>query len=135
MIQYLTLGQVLLIAEEVTDIEVATLLHITRLDLLASAVALPQTELIGLDPYPELSDKAAVLAFHIARNHALPDGNKRLAFLSAFEFCWINGFELVFDIDSAERIFFDLAGGKLSLQELSTWIASAMENRENGELK
>ena len=33
MIQYLTLGQVLLIAEEVTGINVATLLRVARLDL------------------------------------------------------------------------------------------------------
>jgi death-on-curing protein len=127
---YLTLNQVMHIAEEVTGVPLETLARVTQLPLLASAVAIPQTQLIGLDPYPELSDKAAVLALHIAKNHALPDGNKRLAFLSAFEFCWINGFEMEFDVDEAEEIFFGLAAGELSLEQLSSWVKGTLTPRE-----
>ena len=126
MTQYLTLAQVLLIAEEVTLLDSKTLIRVARLDLLESAIAAPQTQLIGLDPYPTIPDKASVLAFHIAKNHALPDGNKRLAFLAAFEFCWINGYELDFDVDEAESIFFGLAGGEISLQELANWVGKSM---------
>jgi len=126
MTQYLTLAQVFLIAEEVTLLDSKTLIRVARLDLLESAIAAPQTQLIGLDPYPTIPDKASVLAFHIAKNHALPDGNKRLAFLVAFEFCWINGYELDFDVDEAESIFFGLAGGEISLQELANWVGKSM---------
>lgn len=129
MTLYLTLNQVLHIAEEVTGVSLETLARVSQLHLLASAVAAPQTELTGLDPYPELSDKASALAFHIARNHALPDGNKRLAFLSAFEFCWINGFEMEFDIDDAEAIFFGLAGGEITQEALAIWIKKTLRDR------
>jgi death-on-curing protein len=122
MIKYLSLAQVLLIAEEVTLVPTETLIRVAHLDLLESAILAPSTELIGLDPYPSLNDKAAALAFHIARNHPLPDGNKRLAFLSALEFLWINGFEFEFEIDEAEEIFVSLAAGNISIQELSSWI-------------
>lgn len=36
---------------------------------------------------PEFADKAAVLAMRIAKNHPLPDGNKRLARQALTMFC------------------------------------------------
>lgn len=126
MIKYLSLSQVLHIAEEVTGLPFETVKRVAQLHLIDSAIALPQTQFIGLDPYPTLAEKAAVLAFHLARNHPLPDGNKRLAFLSAFEFCWINGYELQFDVDDAETIFFALAAGEISQHELAKWIEQSM---------
>ena len=126
MIKYLSLSQVLHIAEVVTGLPFETVKRVAQLHLIDSAIAVPQTQFIGLDPYPTLAEKAAVLAFHLARNHPLPDGNKRLAFLSAFEFCWINGYELQFDVDDAETIFFALAAGEISQHELAKWIEVAM---------
>jgi len=126
MIKYLSLSQVLHIAEEVTGIPFETVKRVAQLHLIDSAIAVPQTQFIGLDPYPTLAEKAAVLAFHLARNHPLPDGNKRLTFLSAFEFCWINGHELQFDVDDAETIFFALAAGEISQHELAKWIERSM---------
>lgn len=126
MIKYLSLSQVLHIAEEVTGLPFETVKRVAQLHLIDSAIAVPQTQFIGLDPYPTLAEKAAVLAFHLARNHPLPDGNKRLAFLSAYEFCWINGYELKFEVDDAERTFFALAAGDFTQNELSIWIETAM---------
>ena len=126
MIKYLSLSQVLHIAEEVTGLPFETVKRVAQLHLIDSAIAVPQTQFIGLDPYPTLAEKASVLAFHLARNHPLPDGNKRLAFLSAFEFCWINGYELQFDVDDAETIFFALAAGEISQYELAKWIERSM---------
>jgi death-on-curing family protein len=40
---------------------------------------------------PTLIEKAAVLVEHLARNHPLPDGNKRAAFLSVWLFLEVNG--------------------------------------------
>ena len=126
MIKYLSLTQVLHVAEVVTGLPFETVKKVAQLNLIESAIAAPQSSFIGLDPYPELSDKAAILAFHLARNHPLPDGNKRLAFLSAYEFCWINGYELEFNIDKAEQIFFGLAAGTVNIHELTNWIKNAM---------
>jgi death-on-curing protein len=126
MIKYLSLTQVLHVAEVVTGLPFETVKKVAQLNLIESAIAAPQSSFIGLDPFPELFDKAAILAFHLARNHALPDGNKRLAFLSAYEFCWINGYELEFDVDQAEQIFFGLAAGTVNIHELTIWIKNGM---------
>ena len=127
MIKHLSLTQVLHIAEVVTGLPFETIKRVAQINLIESAIAAPKTSFIGHDPYPELADKAAILAFKLARNHPLPDGNKRLAFLSAFEFCWINGFELIFDIDEAERVFFGLAAGTVDFQELKIWISNSIK--------
>ena len=47
--------------------------------LLEAAVARPQAAVFGKDAYPDLDSKARALLHSVARNHALIDGNKRLA--------------------------------------------------------
>jgi len=126
MIKYLSLTQVLHVAEVVTGLPFETIKKVAQINLIDSAIAAPKSSFIGLDPYPELSDKAAILAFHLARNHPLPDGNKRLAFLCAYEFCWINGYELEFDVEEAEQVFFGLAAGLVNIEDLRNWINKVM---------
>ena len=48
----------------------------------------------GQDAYPELGQKAGLLAARLAKNHPLPDGNKRAAWLSMVEFIERNGYRL-----------------------------------------
>lgn len=50
--------------------------------LLDSAAARPRSSAFGEDAYPSLELKAAALLHSVARNHALADGNKRLAWLA-----------------------------------------------------
>ena len=126
MIKYLSLTQVLHVAEVVTGLPFETIKKVAQINLIDSAIAAPKSSFIGLDPYPELSDKAAILAFHLVRNHPLPDGNKRLAFLCAYEFCWINGYELEFDVEEAEQVFFGLAAGLVNIEDLRNWINKVM---------
>jgi death-on-curing protein len=77
--RFLSLAEALIIAETVTGLEATTLAKASRLDLLDSALHAPQAGFGEVEFYPDLIDKAAVLAVRIARNHPLPDGNKRLA--------------------------------------------------------
>lgn len=49
------------------------------LGLLESALARPQASAFGQDAYGDIHEKAAALLHSLARNHALIDGNKRLA--------------------------------------------------------
>jgi death-on-curing protein len=77
--RFLSLAEALIIAETVTGLEATTLAKASRLDLLDSALHAPQAGFGDVEFYPDLIDKAAVLAVRIARNHLLPDGNKRLA--------------------------------------------------------
>ncbi|MER7006881.1 Fic family protein [Dactylosporangium sp. NPDC000555] len=54
--------------------------------LLSSAAAWPQTNLFGQEAYPDLAEKAAALLHSLCANHALIDGNKRLAWAATITF-------------------------------------------------
>jgi death-on-curing protein len=58
--------------------------------LLESALARPRASVFGADAYPDLHLKAAALLHSLARNHALVDGNKRLAWTACRTFLAIN---------------------------------------------
>jgi Fic/DOC family len=49
--------------------------------LAESALHAPFASFGGTDAYPTLVEQAAVLLQHLAKNHPLPDANKRAAFL------------------------------------------------------
>jgi len=78
-VRYLSLAEALTIAEVVAGIEAVTLVKASGLELLDSALHAPQAEFGDEEFYPRFLDTAAVLVVRIARNHPLPDGNKRLA--------------------------------------------------------
>jgi death on curing protein len=59
--------------------------------LLESALARPRASVFGADAYPDLHLKAAALLHSLARNHALMDGNKRLAWTACRTFLAIKG--------------------------------------------
>lgn len=81
--------------------------------LLASAAARPKTSAFGDDAYPTFAGKAAALMHSIARNHALVDGNKRLAWAATRTFCLLNDRDLAFTVDDAEELVQSVARGEL----------------------
>jgi death-on-curing protein len=86
VIAYLGLADYLLIAEAVLGVPAESVAHFDRIELAASALAAPQAGFAGVEAYPDLATKAAVLCWHLIKNHPLPDGNKRCAFLATIEF-------------------------------------------------
>ncbi len=78
--------------------------------LLDSAVARPRSSAFGEDVYSSISLKAAALLQSITNNHALVEGDQRLAWLAATVFLDLNGlapdlsdgeaFDLVWEIAS-----------------------------------
>lgn len=93
MIEYLDLADALLIAEALIGISAEILAKSDRIHLVESALHAPQASFGGIEFYPDLAVKAAVLCLHLAKNHGLPDGNKRLAFVAMVEFLERNGHE------------------------------------------
>lgn len=86
MIEYLDLDDLLEIARiAVGDVT------IRDYGLLESALARPRASVFGQDAYADLHLKAAALMHSLARNHALVDGNKRLAWTACRTFLAING--------------------------------------------
>ncbi len=70
--------------------------------LLDSAVHAPQASYGATWLVGDLFDMAAAYMFHIARNHAFVDGNKRTALLATLVFLGLNGFEI--DRDDGRRL-------------------------------
>lgn len=81
--------------------------------LLESALARPRATVFGRDAYPDLDTKVAALLHSIARNHALVDGNKRLALATTIAFHGINGRRLTWDNDVAHDFIYAIASGQL----------------------
>lgn len=119
---YLTLGQVMILAELVTGIETKTLELVSRVELLSSAVEAPNSSFDGQEFFETFELKAAVLCSRIAKNHALPDGNKRLAWQSLVMFCRINDFDLVTSEDDAVETIIKVASGEINENELAKWV-------------
>ncbi len=82
--------------------------------LLESAVARPQTSVFGEDAYASLEEKAAALLQSISRNHALVDGNKRLALVATLAFLGVNGRRLTMSNDEAYDFVIAVATGELN---------------------
>ncbi|MEX6430190.1 MAG: type II toxin-antitoxin system death-on-curing family toxin [Ferrimicrobium sp.] len=74
MIKYLGLGDYLTIAELILGIDGELLAKGVGIGLVDSALAAPQASFDGIEFYPELERKAAVLLEHLVKNHPLPDG-------------------------------------------------------------
>ncbi len=90
--------------------------------LLASAAGRPRTSAFGDDAYPTFAGKAAALMHSLARNHALLDGNKRLAWAATRVFSLLSGRDLAFDVDEAEALVQAVARGDLEASEIATVI-------------
>ncbi|OBF38978.1 death-on-curing protein [Mycolicibacterium peregrinum] len=87
MIEYLDLDDLLEVARHAVGPDV----KVGDYGLLESALARPRASVFGEDAYPDLHLKAAALLHSLARNHALVDGNKRLAWTACLTFLGING--------------------------------------------
>ena len=96
--------------------------------LSASALAAPAGGYGGVEAYPEFVEKAAVLTWHLIRNHPMPDGNKRTAFVRLLEFVERNGrnwrIHPAQEEDDTVALFEGVAAGVVSRQELREWLES-----------
>ena len=109
MTRYLTVEQALRIARTAVGGPV----EVRDIGLLEAAVHRPRASVLGYDAYPDLLSKAAALMHSLARNHALVDGNKRLAWLATYVFCAKNGVELDPDDDVAYDLVIAVAAGEV----------------------
>ncbi len=87
MTQYLDLEDLL----EIACLAVGPAAVVGDYGLLESTLARPRASVFGEDAYPDLHRKAAALLHSLARNHALVDGNKRLAWTACRTFLALNG--------------------------------------------
>lgn len=105
---YLTLEELLHVADRVLPA-----VEVRDAGLLEAAVARPAATAFGRDAYPTLHLKAAALLHSVATNHALVDGNKRLALAATIAFYGMNGWRLTLSEDEAYDLVIAVAGGDL----------------------
>jgi len=123
---YLALPELLHIAVRVIGTEP----EVRDYGLLESALARPRATAFGSDAYPVLDAKAAALLHSLARNHALVDGNKRLALAATIAFYGVNGRRLTLTNDGAYELIMSVAEGKLdSVDDIAAVLARATEPR------
>jgi len=122
-VRYISLAQALLIAEAVTGTEHSVLAKGTGISLLDSALHAPGASFAGQEMYPDFIDKVAVLAVRVARNHPLPDGNKRLAWGCMTMFCLLNGRDLCVETDDAVSQMLGVAAGEIDEADMAAWLA------------
>jgi death-on-curing protein len=85
MIQFLTLSEILLILENQIR-NYGGLYGVRDLNLLSSAINIPQSSFGGEYLHKTIPAMVAAYAFHICQNHPFIDGNKRVALTSSLVF-------------------------------------------------
>lgn len=117
---YPRLEHLLVIGEQVLDVPAEELAKLIDIPLAESALASPAASFDGHEFYPDLVDKAVVLCSHLAKNHPMSDGNKRLAYVCMTVFLQMNGYVWSepdpVDVDKMIRA---VAGGDLNDEALS----------------
>jgi death on curing protein len=126
--EYLGLADYLLIAEAVVGVPAEEIAHWPRIPLAESALHAPAAGFGAVEVYPDVIDKAAVLCVRLARNHPLPDGNKRVAYLATLEFLARNGVAWTPpSVDETVATIEKVAAGRLSEQELADWLRGRLD--------
>jgi death-on-curing protein len=133
--KYLDLADFLVIAEATLGVSMDDLIRVTQLHLASSALDAPAAEFGGVEFYPDFATKIAVLCSRIVKNHALPDGNKRVGYMCAVEFAERNGFEWKppqgdnAGGEETVRIIEGLAAGEVTERQLAKWIKQRLKER------
>jgi death-on-curing protein len=88
--------------------------------LLSSALSRPRNQCAYGDP--DVFTLAAAYAFGIIRNHPFFDGNKRTAFLAAYVFLDLNGWELTAPEAEAVTAVLALAPREMEETDFAAWL-------------
>ena len=89
--------------------------------LLESAVTMPAARFGGRLLHDGIPAMAAAYLFHLCKNHAFADGNKRTALASAEIFVFLNDMRLAATDEELEELTLGLAEGAISKDEAITF--------------
>ncbi len=113
-LDYLSVDDLLEIAEAILPT-----VEVRDVGLLTAAADRPRASGFGAEAYPSFAEKVAAVLHSVARNDALVDGNKRLAWSAARVFCLLNGRDLELGVDEAEAMVVGAAAGSLDVAALA----------------
>lgn len=86
---------------------------------LDSAIALPQATYGGELLHPTIVEQAAAYLFHITKNHAFVDGNKRTGYGVMVAFLNENNYELNMTLNEAYELTMQVADNQVNKEELT----------------
>ncbi len=86
--------------------------------LLESAVMMPQARFGGRFLHKEIPAMAAAYLFHLCKNHAFVDGNKRVALAASELFVLLNGMTLAATNAELEELILGVARSERSKEEV-----------------
>ena len=90
--------------------------------LLESAVAMPAARFGGRFLHDGIPAMAAAYLFHICKNHAFADGNKRTALASAEVFLVLNGIRINADNKELEDLTLGVAASKMTKEQVIAFL-------------
>ncbi len=133
-VRYLDLADFVEIAVEVTGLDLATVIAMATLDLADSALHAPSAGFGEEDIYPDFVDKCGVLIVRLARNHPLPDGNKRASWVALRLFIELNEWrwKTTPSVDDAEQFVLGVAAGETNEASAANWLKGRIEPRFDG---
>jgi death-on-curing protein len=99
--------------------------------LLESAVAAPQTTMMGQPLFADPVEIAAAYLFYLCRNHPFVDGNKRTALATCLVFLSENGLlpEEDLDADAWEALTLDVAASRLDREQTARRLRKNLRRR------
>ena len=105
--------------------------------LLDSAVNRPRSSAFGEDAYRTIDLKAAALLHSLTKNHALVDGNKRIAWLCTVVFCDLNNYTSSLTDNEAFDLVREIASSHMEVATIANRlrIAAITTDRLDHELK
>lgn len=127
-VHYPEFGDFCDVAADVLGTTPEQVVRFPNIGLAESALAAPRAGFGDVEVYPTILEKAAILLERLARNHPLPDGNKRTAFFVTGLFLEANGSPLRgaqpdVDVPMVERI----AAGDVEHPEILAWLSTRVD--------
>jgi death on curing protein len=96
-------------------------------DSLEACLLSPAQTFDGRDLYPEVADKAAIVAFNIAKAyHPFVDGNKRAAAIAMLTTCYLNSFVPVITQAELVAVILLIVQSEMDRDELAGFLRERM---------
>lgn len=90
--------------------------------LLESALAMPRASFDGEFVHEDVPAMAGAYLFHLAKNHAFIDGNKRVALGAALYFLHLNGIPPEFPDQALESCVMSVAAGSMTKDQATAFL-------------
>lgn len=97
------------------------------LGLLESALAAPQAGFGGQLLHPTLPEMAGAYLFHLVKNHAFIDGNKRAGLAAALAFLGLNDLRLEAPEDEVVELVLGVAAGRAGKPEVAVFLRAHLQ--------